>query len=343
MTKSSRREWLTRTIAGATGIAGVATLGARAQERPGPRGHAYVHLDVFTDKKLAGNPLLTYVNPEGLDTETMGRLTVESNYSENTFVFPPEQPGTDVRVRIFGRAGNEMPFAGHPTIGTAFALAHVGRLKPGTTRTVFGLGVGPTPIDLEWKGNQLAFAWMTQLKPTFGKLTADAAAVAASIGLQPADIAARNNSPAAQEVHTGSNFIIVPLASRKAVDGAVLNRAKVDEFRTASGIAARGVYVFTTEPGSDGGTSYSRLLAAPGGMEDPATGSAAGPAASFMVRYGFVPPDKASSIVNIQGVLVKRPSRIYANIASRGGEISVVKIGGVSVVIGEGVVASPVT
>ena len=342
MAKWNRREWLSNTIAGTAAITGSAVMRGAAQERPGPRGYAYVHLDVFTDKKLAGNPLLTYVNPEGLDTETMARLTIESNYSENTFVFAPEQTGTDFRVRIFGRGG-EMPFAGHPTIGTAFALAHVGRLKPGTTRTVFGLGVGPTPIDLEWKGNQLTFAWMTQLKPTFGKSTSDAAAVAASLGLQASDIASRTNSPAAQEVHTGSNFIIVPLASRKAVDAAVLDRPKVDAFRTASGIAGRGVYVFTTEPGADGGTSYSRLVSGPGGIEDPATGSAAGPAASFMVKYGFVPPDKASSIVNIQGVLVKRPSRIHANITAAGGEISVVKIGGASVVIGEGVVATPVS
>jgi trans-2,3-dihydro-3-hydroxyanthranilate isomerase len=336
----NRREWLSTTSVGAVAIAGGAVVRAAGQERPGPRGYAYVHLDVFTDKKLAGNPLLAYVNPEGLDNETMARLTIESNYSENTFVFPPEQAGTDFRVRIFTRGG-EVPFAGHPTIGTAFALAHVGRLKPGTARSVFGLGVGPTPIDLEWKGNQLAFAWMTQLKATFGKSTSDAATVSASIGLQAADIASRNNSPAAQEVHTGSNFIIIPLASRRAVDAAVLDRPKVDAFRTASGIAGRGVYVFTTEPGNDGGTSYSRLLGGPGAIEDPATGSAAGPAASFMVKYGFVPPDKASSIVNVQGVLVKRPSRIYANITVDGGEISGVKIGGASVVIGEGTVASP--
>ena len=117
----------------------------------------------------------------------MARLTIESNYSENTFVFPAEQAGTDFRVRIFTRGG-EVPFAGHPTIGTAFALAHVGRLKPGTTRTMFGLGVGPTLIDLEWKGNAIAFAWMTQLKPTFGKSISDAAAVASS----PATLASAN-------------------------------------------------------------------------------------------------------------------------------------------------------
>ena len=338
---SNRREWLVTALAAAGSMTGALSRVSAQERRTAATGYSYVHLDVFTDTKLAGNPLLVYLNPEGLDTETMARLTVESNYSENTFVVPPEQAGTDFRVRIFTRNG-EVPFAGHPTIGTAFALAHAGRLKPAMTRTVFGLGVGPTPIDLEWKGGQLAFAWMTQLKPTFGKSVSDAAVVASSIGLQAGDIAVNNNSPAAQEVNTGSTFIIVPLATRKAVDSAVLDRAKVDAFRTANGITGRGVYVFTTEPGADGGTSYSRLLSGLGGIEDPATGSAAGPAACFMVRYGFVPADKASSIVNVQGVLVKRPSRIHANITIANGEISLVKIGGASVVIGEGVVAAPI-
>ena len=90
----------------------------------------YVHLDVFTDRRLQGNQLFVFVQPAGLDTETMQTMTRESNLSECTFVFPPEVAGTDHRVRIFGRTA-EMPFAGHPTIGTAFALAHTGVLKPG--------------------------------------------------------------------------------------------------------------------------------------------------------------------------------------------------------------------
>src|SRR5262245_18445119 len=98
----------------------------------------------------------------------MQALARESNYSECTFTLPPGAPGTDYRVRIFTRTA-ETPFAGHPTIGSAFALAHTGAIKPETTRTMFGLGLGPTPLDLEWKGTSLAFAWMTQLKPTFGK------------------------------------------------------------------------------------------------------------------------------------------------------------------------------
>jgi trans-2,3-dihydro-3-hydroxyanthranilate isomerase len=278
------------------------------------------------------------LNPEGLDVETMARLTVESNYSENTFVFPPEQAGTDFRVRIFTRNG-EVPFAGHPTIGTAFALAHAGRLKPATARTTFGLGVGPTLIDLEWKGSALAFAWMTQLKPTFGKAVSDAAMVAAAINLQATDIASRPDAPAAQEVHTGSNFIIVPLASRKAVDAAVLDRPKVDAFRTASGMTGRGVYVVSTEAAGDGATAYSRLLGGAGAIEDPATGSAAGPASCFLVKYGFVAPESAAKIVILQGVLVKRPSQIHANVSAAGGEVTGVKIGGASLVIAEGVVA----
>lgn len=307
---------------------------ALPQRSAGARGYRYIHLDVFTDRKLAGNQLLTYVDPEGLDTDTMARLTLESNYSENTFVFPPEQPGTDVRVRIFARSG-ELPFAGHPTIGTAFALAHTGRIKAGTRSMVFGLGVGPTPIDLEWKGSELAFAWMTQLKPTFGKSINDPAGIATALGLTAADIAAAH-APAAQEVHTGSNFVIVPLASRKAVDAAVLDRPKLDPLRTAAGMTGRGVYVFTTEAAGDDATSYSRLLGGSAGLEDPATGSAAGPAGCFMVKYGFVSPDKAGAIVNVQGVLVKRPSRIHIKIASNGAEITQVKVGGVSVVVGEG-------
>src|SRR5262249_57839062 len=120
----------------------------------------YVHLDVFTDRRLAGNQLLVYTSPTGLDTESMQALTRESNYSENTFVFPPEQQGTDFRVRIFTRTA-ETPFAGHPTIGTAFALAHTGALKAGTRRTIFQLGVGPTPLDLEWTDGPLAVAMFT--------------------------------------------------------------------------------------------------------------------------------------------------------------------------------------
>jgi trans-2,3-dihydro-3-hydroxyanthranilate isomerase len=328
-----RREWLRLVAVGAASpFLGRANLLAQGS-RPA-RSYRYIHLDVFTDRRLAGNQLLVYVSPEGLDADAMARLTRESNYSENTFVFPPDQPGTDVRVRIFGQSG-EMPFAGHPTIGTAFALAHIGRVTRSTVSMNFGLGVGPTKVDLEWRGSELAVAWMTQLKPTFGKSITDAAAVASVLGLQPADIA-NAASPAAQDVGTGSTYIIVPLSSRKAVDAAVVDGPRLRALRVAHGLTGFAVYAVTTESGGDEATSYSRLVPPAGISEDPATGSAAGPAGCFMVRYGFVAPEKADAIVNVQGVLVKRPSRIYIKIATASGEIASVKVGGVSVVVGEG-------
>jgi len=298
------------------------------------RAYRYVHLDVFTDRRMAGNQLLVYTEPGGLDTDAMQALTRESNYSENTFVFPAEQPATDYRVRIFTRTA-ETPFAGHPTIGTAFALAHTGALKAGTARTTFQLGVGPTPLDLEWKDGKLAFAWMTQQKPTFGKTITDRAALAAALGVEPQFV---DPAAPAQEVYSGSTFFIVPLATRKAVDGAVLDRAKVDALFAAAGIQRRGIYVFSTERGSDSATAYSRMLPA-GGIEDPATGSAVGPAGSFMAKHRLVAADRAGSIVVLQGVLARRPSLLHVRVEFEGGEVSGVKVGGTSVVVGEGTMA----
>jgi trans-2,3-dihydro-3-hydroxyanthranilate isomerase len=347
----NRRQFHQRAFASVVACAVPRALRA-GQSAAGGRSHRYVHLDVFTDRRLAGNQLLVFLQPAGLDAETMLALTRESNYSECTFVFPPEQAGTDHRVRIFTRTA-ETPFAGHPAIGTAFALVHGGVLEPGATKTTFGLGVGPTNIDLEWKGHQLAFAWMTQLRPTFGKTIDDATALAAAIGVDSSAVRMSTDTvrlkpdttatvPAAQEVNCGSRFLIVPLATRKAVDAAVLDRAKLDAVLAAAGMQRRGVYVVSTERGQDDATVYSRLVGT-GGIEDPATGSAAGPAGCFLVKHGLVAPDTAGApIVFLQGVQVRRPSRIHVRIArSADREISSVKVGGTAVVVGEGSMALP--
>ncbi len=320
---------LTRREFGVTSLGSLLTLRARAQ--PPAAGHPlhYVHLDVFTDRALAGNQLLVYTDPAGLTTEQMQALTRESNFSENTFVWPPEQAGTDHRVRIFTRTA-ETPFAGHPTIGTAFALAHTGVIKAGTARVVFGLGAGPTPLDLQWSGGRLRFAWMTQLNPTFGKPVSDTAGLAAAMGLAVGDVVR-----AAQEVNCGSNFLIVPIASRKAVDAAVLDRARIDAVFAAAGVQRRGLYIFSTERGTDAASAYSRLLGT-GGIEDPATGSAAGPAGCYIARYGLLPADRLNAIVFLQGVLAGRPSRLHVNITVSAAEIAKVQVGGESVVVGEG-------
>jgi len=330
----NRREFGRAAVAGAAGL--MLPRASRAGDRP----YRYVHLDVFTDVRLAGNQLLVFPDPSGLDADAMLALTRESNYSECTFVFKPEQPGTDHRVRIFTRTA-ETPFAGHPTIGTAFALAYVGVLKPSMTSSTFGLGVGPTKIDLEWKGSALAFAWMAQLKPTFGKTIDDAAALAAAIGLNGDDVrSGRPGVPAAQEVNCGSTFLVVPLATRRVVDAAALDRPKLDALLNAAGLQRRSVYVFSTDDSGSASLSgerqlYSRLLGT-GGIEDPATGSAAGPAGCFAVRYGLVPQTSANAIEFLQGVLVRRPSHIHVRISTSGGDIASVQVGGLAVVVGEG-------
>jgi trans-2,3-dihydro-3-hydroxyanthranilate isomerase len=319
--------------AGLLGVAGLASpVRAASAQNASAGGYRYLHLDVFTDRRMQGNQLFVFTQPTGLNTETMQTITRESNLSECTFVFPPELAGTDHRVRIFTRTA-ETPFAGHPTIGTAFALAHAGVIKSGSARTIFGLGVGPIEVALEWKDGRLAFAWMTQLKPTFGKSVADAAGLAAALGVDAVD----GRAPA-QEVNCGSNFFIVPLPTRKAVDAAVLDRVKVDAVFAAAGIQRRGVYVFSVERTGDDMTAYSRMLPT-GGIEDPATGSAVGPAGCFAAKYGFVTRDGIGGMTFLQGVLARRPSRLHVKVAMSGAEVTGVQVGGASVVVGEGTMA----
>src|SRR5579862_4427482 len=120
--------------------------------------YRYLHYDVFTDRALEGNQLAVFPEPAALTTEAMQTVTREMNFSECTFIFPSETPGTGVRMRIF-TPGEELPMAGHPTVGSTFALAHEGTIARGQREFVFGLGVGPTPVSLEWNGDTLDFVW----------------------------------------------------------------------------------------------------------------------------------------------------------------------------------------
>ena len=296
-----------------------------------PNLRRYLHYDVFTTTPHTGNQLAVFMEPQGLATEAMAAMTREMNYSECTFVFPPETPGTTVRLRIFGRAG-EMPFAGHPVIGSACALADDGRIAAGTTDIVFGLGIGPTPVALEWDGPRLGFAWMTQQRPVFGPSLTANASLAAAIGVTPEQLVSRLP---VQEVSCGSAFFYVPLTTRAAVDAVQMNGRELDAVFKAAGVPRRGLFVFTTEPGADGATVYSRMVGATG-AEDPATGSASGPLGCYLVRHGLVPAGAAGAIVSAQGVKMGRPSRIHIRLAMSGDDITRVQVGGTSVLVGDG-------
>jgi trans-2,3-dihydro-3-hydroxyanthranilate isomerase len=292
--------------------------------------HRYLHYDVFTDRPLTGNQLAVFTDPAGLTTDDMARITREMNYSECTFVLPAEQAGTDVRVRIFCPDG-EMPFAGHPVIGSTFALAHAGLVKPPRDRLILGLGIGPTPVDLEWKGPALTFAWMTQQLPRFGPTLHARDRMAGALGIERAALL---DGVPIQEVSCGLPFVFVPLRSRAAVDACVLDPRASEATINEAGIAGRGIFVFSVEPGDDDAAVYSRMLGAD--REDPATGSASGPLGCYLVRYGLVPPDQAGRIVGRQGVKMGRPSRVHIRIAGDPDGITDVKVGGQSVLVGDG-------
>jgi trans-2,3-dihydro-3-hydroxyanthranilate isomerase len=298
------------------------------------RRYRYLHLDVFTSEAFGGNQLAVFLDARGLTAETMQAMTKEMNFSESTFILPAERPDTDIRMRIF-TPGQEMPMAGHPTVGSTFALALAGVIPPGRRRWVFGLNIGPTPVDLDWDGERPAFVWMTQQRPVFGPVVTDLESAARAVGLDASAI--RATGLPVQEVSCGVPFVFIPLAWRADVDAASPRLEVFDALCETNGVDNHAMFVFSPEPGPDGATVYSRMFAPGLGVfEDPATGAASGPLGCYLVKHGVVPPERAGGILSLQGVKMGRPSRVHIAIGLDGGEISRVQVGGDAVLVGEG-------
>jgi trans-2,3-dihydro-3-hydroxyanthranilate isomerase len=295
----------------------------------------YLHYDVFTDRRFEGNQLAVFHDARGLSAEQMQTITKEMNFSECTFVLPSDVPGTDVRMRIF-TPGTELPMAGHPTIGSTFALAELGVIKPGTARFVFGLGVGPTPVELTWEGSRLSFAWMDQRVPEVRQPVTPRLDIIRSVGLDPAAVDATGLP--IEEISCGNPFTIVPVKTRAAVDAAEADLAAMRKIRSAFPSGHVGVLFFSAEPVDRDVAVYSRMFAPSAGIvEDPATGSAAGPLGCYLVRHGLVHRDEMHDMVNLQGVAMGRASRLHMRIAQdAAGNITRVQVGGKAVRVGEG-------
>jgi trans-2,3-dihydro-3-hydroxyanthranilate isomerase len=264
----------------------------------------------------------------------MQTIAKEMNFSESTFIYPAERGG-DVKMRIF-TPGSELPIAGHPTIGSTFALAIEGVIRPPLDQFVFELGVGPTPVSLEWKGSALSFAWMTQPVPTFGGVVTDRAAFAAAVGVEPRDLV---DGMPVQTVSCGVPFLFAPLASRDAVDAAAVDRKALTRCTTGAGLPELPTFFFTLDRARSTGTEhiYSRMLAPGFGIgEDPATGSASGPLGSYLLRYQLVTADAARTLVSLQGAAMGRPSYVHISIEGDGDRITRVRVGGASVLVGRG-------
>lgn len=294
----------------------------------------YLRWDVFTDRPLAGNQLAVLLEADGIEPDLMQKIAGEFALPETTFVLPPTSPDADFRVRIF-TPGRELPMAGHPTIGTAFALAHANRLSPAARQTVFELGIGPTPVTREWESDRLANAWMSQPAPEFGARVDSLSAIAGALSVDEADIDA--TALPVQVLSSGVPFLFVPLHSRAAVDSVVLDRARLVAACEQADSPELPVYVFTLETGDDQATTYSRMFAPVLGIaEDPATGGASGPLAAYLARYCPAALKERETLLNLQGVRMNRPSEIQLSVSADASPGSPVLVGGEAVLVGEG-------
>lgn len=295
---------------------------------------SYQRIDVFTDKPFGGNPLAVFINPGDLTTEMMQTIAQEFNLSEITFVLPPEKPENTYRVRIFTPTV-EMPTAGHPTIGTAFALLREGLIQPGTVR--FEENVGVIPVTITQAG-EFTLIGMQQANPTFGEIIADRAGAAAILSLEESDLL--DDSPV-QIVSTGVPYAFVPVKTLSAMQRIRIRTDHWYDF-AAQHHGVYGIFPFSLETELPGSTVHSRMFAPELGIvEDPATGSASGPLGSYLVRHGLVKPVRnVASIVSEQGIEIKRPSIIQIRIETEGDStdrIVDVDVGGTCVYMGSGV------
>jgi trans-2,3-dihydro-3-hydroxyanthranilate isomerase len=273
----------------------------------------YSLLDVFTDQAFGGNQLAVFRDGRGIADATMQRIATELQLAETTFVFPATSTAADHRVRIFTPA-RELPFAGHPTLGTAYVLSGG---RDGIVRLEEGVGTIPVTFTA-------GFGQMVQLTPTFTPLGATAAQVAASISLDENDL--RSDVPL-EVGSSGVRFAFVPLRDLDAVRRA----------RPRPGVMNENVYVFATGGDRPGATVHGRMFGFSVGIaEDAASGSAQGPLGAYLVRHGLVAAAPTARIASEQGFEMGRRSMLDIEIDSAGGRVTAARVGGRCVPMGGG-------
>jgi trans-2,3-dihydro-3-hydroxyanthranilate isomerase len=277
-----------------------------------------IQVDVFSEQPLAGNPLAVFLDAAGLSDQQMQQIATEMNLSETTFVTPPEAGG-DARVRIFTPAV-ELPFAGHPSIGTACTLVSEGRVaaQDPLTEVTLELNVGPTVVDVTVRGGQAVAGVVHQGAPAFGEeIPRDQAA--AVLGLQVSDL---DEELAPRVVSTGLSYAIIPLRNTRTLAAAWFNYDLLPDFERRFA----ELYPFALT-GDEEPFAEARCFAPLAGIvEDPATGSAAGPLAAYLAREGLLGPGAARVLA--QGQHVRRPSRLTLSVTTEGTRIVDVLVGG---------------
>lgn len=287
--------------------------------------HPMYTLDVFAEKKYAGNQLAVFRNSGDIPAETMQQIAREMNYSETTFILSDEPRDGGYDVRIF-TPEEELPFAGHPTLGTAYVILHEILSRP-ADRVILNLKVGQIPVSVD--GADGAVLWMEQKPPSFGR-TFDPAEVASILGLELSDIDPRFP---VQEVSTGLPFVIAALKSNGAVRRAKRN---VDAFEAFSKKHGRDmIFLFSAEPRNSANHLAARMFTVFQTMpEDPATGSACGCLGGYLVEHRYFGGDMVDVRVE-QGYEMGRPSLLRLR-ASRQPDRIAVRVGGKAIMVSKG-------
>jgi trans-2,3-dihydro-3-hydroxyanthranilate isomerase len=295
-----------------------------------PTRYDYATVDVFTDRPFAGNPLAVVTDAVGLDARQMQAIAAEFNYSESTFVLPPEDPAHTARVRIFTRQ-NEVPFAGHPNVGTAFTLARLAerRGRPLGATVLFEEAAGLVPVDLEWDATgHVVGATLTAPQPLGLEQKIPAAVIAACVGPDAGLVLTTSHEPIVASV--GLPFVLAEVAP------AAIAAARSDVVATAD--AARrfafktgrfSIHVYARTPGRpDGADLRARMFSPLGGTgEDPATGSANGALIALLASLEPA-PDTHLALDVLQGVEIGRPSYLRVSAEKKAGVVTRVRVGG---------------
>ena len=303
-----------------------------------PKRYEYLTVDVFTDRPFAGNPVAVRPRAQGLTPDQMQRIASEFNYSESTFVLPPEDPANTARVRIF-TPRYEVPFAGHPNLGTAHVVALLGerREERPLRSVVFEEAAGLVPVEIMRDAEgRAAGAILTAPQPLSLGKEVPPAVVAACDGLEPEEVVTSHHEPVFASV--GLPFVIAEVAEdalgRVKTDIGAFTRA-AEQFPSPS--LRFSVHLYARTGGGTGRPDLrARMFAPLGGVpEDPATGSANGALAGLLAA--LAPEREAEFAFEIdQGVEMGRPSRLSVRVEKRGGEVGRARVGGRCVVMMEG-------
>lgn len=297
----------------------------------------FYQTDVFTSEPFGGNPLAVFPDPGELTEREFQQIAREMNLSETVFVLPPTDTRAVAKIRIF-TPSQEIPFAGHPILGTFYVLGTLKRLplQEPVTKVFYECHLGVFPLELIVLKGQIEQVMMSHPSPEFLEVVSQMETLfelAKALGVQKAQIV---DSPFPVEiVSTGLPVLIVPIRTLTAIKSMEVNHSAVRE--VCARLGTNGIMVYTTMTLEESATVHTRMFADPIGVpEDPATGSASGALGAYLVKNGVVEVGPTTEVVIEQGYEIDRPSRILVQVFSDDDMIQEIKVGGQVVMVAEG-------